>query len=263
MYGLLGIERFQGTKGQLQAAYRRTVKYIHPDVVGNGGRDLLELAQLAYRTLTNPVHREIYDEELQASLEGRPGSAAQYLWSSHGGGSPPPMGESKRPRSPWSDTAPTGARGIFVDEGRCVMCWCCMESAPATFAMDEDITGRAHVVLQYGDPLSDVEAAVDVCPTHAISFVSREDLPFLEDLVTECYLPCPVDVQSKILFGDGQVELPLSPLEILQDQKEKVKRLGHKAPLLSNMKELAAALAKAAAALPRDIRAKLWSKRPA
>lgn len=236
------------------------MKYIHPDIVGSRGRDLLELVQLAYRTLTNPVHREIYDEELQAALEGGP-VRAQSLWSSHGGS--PPIGESRRPRSPWSDTAPIDARGIFVDEGRCVMCWCCMECAPATFAMDEDITGRAHVVLQYGDPLSDVEAAVDVCPTHAISFVSREDLPFLEDLVTECHLPCPVDVQSKILFGDGQVELPPSPLEILQDQKEKVKRLGNKAPLLNNMKELAAALAKAAAALPRDIRAKLWSTHPA
>jgi len=83
--------------------------------------------------------------------------------------------------SVWAPTAPPDADAIFVDESYCVHCNNCIDIAPSTFAYHT--TGGdelARVKVQYGDDAEEIDWAIMSCPTNAISYVPREDVPFLE-----------------------------------------------------------------------------------
>jgi ferredoxin len=139
------------------------VKLVHPDILGEESVALQALVTEAYNTLSDEKRRASYDRSL-----GKKHCRNATLNSLHD-------------ISVWAPTAPPDVDAIFVDEGNCVRCNNCIDIAPSTFAYRETCGDeRARVVVQYGDDATEIEWAVKSCPTGAISYVPREDVPFLE-----------------------------------------------------------------------------------
>jgi len=65
-----------------------------------------------------------------------------------------------------------GRLSITVDRDLCTGSGVCIAFAPATFAHDEDT--KAVVVDPAADPVSDIRAAAEGCPTGAIVLVEQE-----------------------------------------------------------------------------------------
>jgi ferredoxin len=61
---------------------------------------------------------------------------------------------------------------ITVDRQLCMGSGVCVAFAPATFAHDDDT--KAVVVDPAGDPMTDIKAAAEGCPTGAITLVEHE-----------------------------------------------------------------------------------------
>mmetsp|Transcript_115683 Transcript_115683/g.230604 ORF Transcript_115683/g.230604 Transcript_115683/m.230604 type:complete len:343 (+) Transcript_115683:126-1154(+) len=168
-YGLLGLPRFQGTQAELKAAYRRLVKLVHPDILGEESVALQALVTEAYNTLSDENRRAAYDRGL-GSQRCRSARATRF-------------GES----SVWAPMAPPDADAIFVDESQCVRCNNCIDIAPNTFKYHTiDGDERARVSVQYGDDATEIGWAVTSCPTGAISYVPRQDIAFMEIAMAEC-----------------------------------------------------------------------------
>jgi ferredoxin len=68
---------------------------------------------------------------------------------------------------------------VFVDEFTCIGCKNCANTAPDTFAIEEEF-GRARVVSQLGDPTL-AQSAVETCPVDCIHRVTAAQLTLLED----------------------------------------------------------------------------------
>jgi len=167
-YGLLGLPRFQGTHAELKAAYRRLVKLVHPDILGEDSVALQALVTEAYNTLSDEKRRSAYDRSL----------GKKYCRSNKNS-----FGEI----SIWAQNAPQDADAIFVDENNCVHCSNCIDIAPSTFTY-HDIGGdeKARVTVQYGDDATEIDWAVKSCPTGAIHYVPRQDVAFLEIAMAKC-----------------------------------------------------------------------------
>jgi ferredoxin len=60
------------------------------------------------------------------------------------------------------------ASGILIDRDICTSCGLCNELAPNTFGLDDDEI--AYVIDQAGDPVEDIQEAIDGCPVECISW---------------------------------------------------------------------------------------------
>ncbi|MGQ9731655.1 MAG: ferredoxin [Candidatus Zipacnadales bacterium] len=60
------------------------------------------------------------------------------------------------------------AKVPVVDQDLCTGCELCCETAPNTFAINDD--GVAEVVNPTGDPEETIQEAIDGCPAEAISW---------------------------------------------------------------------------------------------
>lgn len=60
-YGLLGLPPYTGDKKEIKKAHRRTVKLVHPDILGPDSGDLQVLVNKAYRTLSDDDQRQGYE----------------------------------------------------------------------------------------------------------------------------------------------------------------------------------------------------------
>lgn len=151
-YGLLGLPAYTSDKKEIKAAHRRTVKLVHPDILGTASGDLQVIVNAAYRTLSDDATRESYDTTLRRSkLAG----IAMSQWNKK------------------------GKVGLFVDETVCSSCLKCATQCPGTFEVDP-LTRKPHVYLQYGSDQTDLDIAVYGCPEQAISWVPRKLIPLLE-----------------------------------------------------------------------------------
>jgi len=61
---------------------------------------------------------------------------------------------------------------VRIDRGVCMGSGVCIAFAPATFAHDADT--KAVVLDPAGDPVTDIRAAAEGCPTGAIVLVDQE-----------------------------------------------------------------------------------------
>ncbi|CAE7385044.1 DJC76 [Symbiodinium natans] len=151
-YGLLGIPAYTSDKKEIKAAHRRTVKLVHPDILGAASGDLQAIVNVAYRTLSDDEKRETYDTTLRRS---KMAGIAMSQWNKK------------------------GPEGLFVDETVCSSCLKCATQCPGTFEVDPR-TMKPHVYMQYGSDQGDLDIAVYGCPEQAISKVPRKLVPLLE-----------------------------------------------------------------------------------
>eukprot|EP00435_Cladocopium_sp_Y103_P026876 s242_g6.t1 len=103
-YGLLGLPPYTADKKEIKAAHRRTVKLVHPDILGPDSGDLQAIVNTAYRTLSDDDQRSTYE-----------------TW--------PNLATSR-----WAN--PKMSEGLFVDETVCRGCLKCATAAPGTFEVD-------------------------------------------------------------------------------------------------------------------------------
>jgi ferredoxin len=69
----------------------------------------------------------------------------------------------------------SGARlEIRIDRARCIGSGVCVVQAPATFDVGDD---AKVVLLGERDPIEQIRAAVEGCPTRALALVEREGDP--------------------------------------------------------------------------------------
>jgi ferredoxin len=61
---------------------------------------------------------------------------------------------------------------VTVDRGRCIGSGMCVFSAPATFSQDSD--AKAVALNPVEDDVETIRAAVDSCPTHALTMTSDQ-----------------------------------------------------------------------------------------
>jgi len=285
-YSLLGLQRFQATRGDVRRAYHRVIKLVHPDVLGGETKELTSLVTSAYKTLSNEVMRDQYDTQLR-QLSGGYGTGGTWEWSSNAvansfNDDPAESSQSHRKqhisgkrRSTWSPSAPLNARPLFVDETRCVVCCRCVECAPDTFLMDSEGSSRARVFHQYGDTQEDVHWALESCPTSAISYVNRSDLSVLEDSMELIIEEHPDLMLSPTLSNYGK-RLHHGPFDLLHRYKHgepmprgvarsnrgwpgarNVGRLGSQVPDAAGV---ASQIKEVVAPLPESVRAEAWPR---
>ncbi|CAJ1363886.1 unnamed protein product [Effrenium voratum] len=152
-YGLLGLPAYTSDRKAIKAAHRRTVKLVHPDILGPASGDLQVIVNSAYRMLSDDELREKYDTTLRRS---KMSNMAMSQWAN-----------------------PKATEGLFVDETVCRSCLKCASSAPGTFEVDPN-TRRAHVYLQGGNDVNDLDIAELGCPEQAITMLPRRWVPLLE-----------------------------------------------------------------------------------
>lgn len=240
-YTLFGLPLFTSDPKEIKAAHRRVVKLVHPDVCGAQTAELVTLVTEAYSLLGDDDLRKAYDDKLRRMK--------------------PTLSTSK-----WSEEAPEHVKGVFVDETLCEECYRCVNIASSTFAIHESAArlGRAHVKLQYADDRNIVKEAVNACPSDAIRYVPREDLPKLEYSMQKCAklrqrarpedldsLPGPYDIFEDLmldeLIGMDMEKALQSDTDPLSDTK-----------VAEDLAIQAQAMAQAACVLPLEIQDRLW-----
>eukprot|EP00439_Symbiodinium_sp_Y106_P084216 s217_g25.t1 len=240
-YGLLGLPLFTSDPKEIKAAHRRMVKMVHPDVLGGDSAELQSIVTEAYRVLSKDEKREAYNEKLRAAK--------------------PSLAKSK-----WSEDTPQFAMGVFVDETKCESCQRCIGIASSTFAVHESPVraGKAFVSLQYGDDRYIVREAVKECPTDAIRYVSREDVPKLEYAMTQVatLLHRARPWEKETLPGPFEVYQELMLDELIGMDMEKA-RASEKDPMLEakvaeELSEKANNILEAASRLDEEVREKIW-----
>lgn len=240
-YSLFGLPLFTSDLKEIKAAHRRVIKLVHPDICGAESAELVNLVTEVYGLLSDDDLRKAYDDKLRRLK--------------------PTLSTSK-----WSEEAPEYVKGVFVDETQCEECCRCVSIASSTFAIHESAVrqGKAHVKLQYGDDRNIVKEAVNACPSDAIRYVSREDLPKLEYAMQKCArlrqrarpedldsLPGPYDIYEELmldeLIGMDMEKALQSDADPLSDTK-----------VAEDLAIQAKELAQAASVLPPETQDRLW-----
>jgi len=75
-------------------------------------------------------------------------------------------------------------QAVWVDEAVCIGCRYCAHVAANTF-MVEDNWGRSRAIRQDGDTTERIQEAIDTCPVDCIHWVAYEDLPALQDQLSQ------------------------------------------------------------------------------
>ncbi|CAK9274698.1 unnamed protein product [Sphagnum jensenii] len=151
-YSVLGLTS-DATPDEIKKAYYSCMKACHPDLSGNHpeSTDFCMFINEIYEVLSDPEQRMVYDE-----ING-------YALTS---------------RNPFLNSAQERDH-VFVDEFTCIGCKNCANTAPDTFAIEEEF-GRARVVSQLGDPTL-AQSAIETCPVDCIHRVTAAQLTLLED----------------------------------------------------------------------------------
>ena len=168
-YEVLGVSQ-NATNAELKRAYHALARRCHPDRLGNEmGHSISVLLNEAYATLTDKVKRQNFDSILQAALlDEEEGFTGEML-------------------SKWTTLKADSVhetRGIFVNESSCIGCRLCADVAPDSFTI-EPVYGRARVSEQWVSTEDELQAAIDSCPVDCIHWVDKEELPFLEHVMTK------------------------------------------------------------------------------
>merc|ERR1719356_1949356 len=104
-------------------------------------------------------------------------------------------------------------QGVFIDETVCQRCYACVNTASETFTVHEDPfrEQKAYVAMQFGDAKECIDYAVDNCPSQAIKWVTREDIPQLEYSMKKCMI-----LMTRV--PDDERDTVPGPYEILNDR---------------------------------------------
>lgn len=246
-YGLLGIPKFTEDVGEIKRAYHRIVKLVHPDVLGGDCGELQLLVTEAYKTLSDESERSVYNTKIEKC-----------------GGTSRTLSKMSERRSAWHPEASADAEGIFVDETQCVICFNCTDIAPATFKINNDETrgasGRAHVYMQHGDWQEDIDYAIESCPTSAISYVSRDDLPLLDEVMPDVEFEAPNIMMRRRSGNMPPIASLPGPWELLPRAKEKIRREEAKAQESGqqSLQETADNIRRVLGGIPEQVRQQAW-----
>lgn len=104
------------------------------------------------------------------------------------------------PTLAWSTQASTGSaavtglepllggtlrqKAVWVDEAVCIGCRYCAHVASNTFLV-EPHRGRSRAIRQDGDSTERIQEAIDTCPVDCIHWVDYEELPGLEEQLSQ------------------------------------------------------------------------------
>jgi ferredoxin len=75
-------------------------------------------------------------------------------------------------------------KAVWVDEAVCIGCRYCAHVATNTFLV-EPTWGRSRAIRQDGDSTERIQEAIDTCPVDCIHWVDYEQLPELEQRLSE------------------------------------------------------------------------------
>ena len=75
-------------------------------------------------------------------------------------------------------------KAVWVDEAVCIGCRYCAHVASNTFLVESD-WGRSRAIRQDGDSTERIQEAIDTCPVDCIHWVDYEQLPELEQRLSE------------------------------------------------------------------------------
>ena len=96
--------------------------------------------------------------------------------------------------APATDAGPSGCepllggalrqKAVWVDEATCIGCRYCAHVAGNTFFVEPD-WGRSRVLRQDGDSTERIQEAIDTCPVDCIHWVPYEQLPELQEQLSQ------------------------------------------------------------------------------
>jgi len=75
-------------------------------------------------------------------------------------------------------------KAVWVDEAVCIGCRYCAHVASNTFLVEPD-WGRSRAIRQDGDSTERIQEAIDTCPVDCIHWVDYEQLPALEERLSQ------------------------------------------------------------------------------
>ena len=75
-------------------------------------------------------------------------------------------------------------KAVWVDEAVCIGCRYCAHVASNTFLVEQE-WGRSRAIRQDGDSTERIQEAIDTCPVDCIHWVDYEQLPELEQRLSE------------------------------------------------------------------------------
>ncbi|CAK0829431.1 unnamed protein product, partial [Prorocentrum cordatum] len=192
LYQLLGVRR-TAASSEIKTAYRAKLKISHPDVAGEESGELMILLNDAYRVLSDPDERSLYDVTLARRDPTKPkveickDLGPTWTRSPHALKEEPTWTGTPRSLSKW-DKRPPEERGemwekrmfAYVDPYSCISCLNCTTAAPHTFL-------------------------------DCISWVEREDLQCLEHVTaqrlfdTNYHMECAMQVRQGTHFSGDDV----------------------------------------------------------
>lgn len=162
---------------------------------------------------------------------------------------------------PLSQAGDDDEPGVFVDETACSRCYKCTEVASSTFGIHRspERGEKAHAVTQDADATEILEAAVKGCPSRAISFVRKAEVPLLELAMRESV---EMAQNSGVLKGPWEIlegylveDIIRMDLELQNFQPAQTRR---DMKSLAETKDTADEISSAAQAIPEDVRQRLW-----
>ncbi|GHP10411.1 hypothetical protein PPROV_000914200 [Pycnococcus provasolii] len=190
-YDLMGVEP-TAQADEIKGAYRDLQKMCHPDVCGEDGHEMCVILNDAYDVLSTPKARKNYDA---ARVVAKQDEEEGYTGLT---------------KSKWCSKDEEETRAVFVDENACIGCRACIYHAAATFRVDDDAYGRAHVFAQWLNDEETIQIAMDACPVSCIHWVDREELPVLEHVMAK--LPR-VDVAAMMMSSSSAPADPFAAAE--------------------------------------------------
>ncbi|MCJ1423031.1 hypothetical protein MMC29_000912 [Sticta canariensis] len=128
--------------------------------------------------------------------------------------------------------------------------------------LPEEDYGRARVMRQWGDDADAISEAIDLCPVDCIHYVPRDQLALLEFVMKSCKREDIAIVARRRSGNMGTAPSSQNPFEqaatFLRHRREARPQLRNGAMPLAQDRELAATIARAWIALPRELQRAGW-----
>jgi ferredoxin len=190
-------------------------------VAGEESAELMVLLNDAYRVLSNPEERTLYDASVQTRMPsevkvevsndlGPTWKRSKFAQKDEPVWTGTPRSMSKWDKLSEEDRGDMWEKQMFayVNPYHCVSCHNCCDAAPKTFCMNMK-NGKARAYSQFGDPESEIHWAIMACPVNCIHWVSREDLQALEHVTaehlfeTDQQMPCAMQLHQGTISADN------------------------------------------------------------